>query len=150
MTASPTLCTDPPWVWLASETLGPHPEHQAPPFLGRILPFPDPTELCCRAVRTESSGGPQPWGACCHGGSLELVALGGGGKGRVKVLMGRAAHTCRGSLASPPQHPPGANFYQREPSGQGVGTQLLPIHYMGLFSGGDVGGGGQEMLLVGP
>ena len=56
--------------------------------------------------------------------------------------MGGAAHTCRGSLASPPKSPPGANFYQQEPLGQGVGTQLLPVHYMGLSLLGMVWGGG--------
>ena len=85
-----------------------------------------------------------PWG-----GSLELGALGGWGEGRVKVLMGGAAHTCRGSLASPPKSPPGANFYQRETLGQGVGTQRLPTHSMGLSRRG-MAWGGQEMLWGGP
>ena len=51
-----------------------------------------------------------------------------GGEGRVKVQMGGSAHTCRGSLASPHKRPPGANFYQLEPSGQGVGTHPAPAH----------------------
>ena len=56
--------------------------------------------------------------------------------------MGGAAHTCKGSLASSPKSPPGANFYQQQPLGQGVGTQLLPIHYMGLSLLGMVWGVG--------
>ena len=66
--------------------------------------------------------------------------------------MGGSAHTCRGSLALPHKRPPGANFYQLEPSGQGVGTHPAPAHPLhGPQSSGDgVGGGGQEMLLGDP
>ena len=63
--------------------------------------------------------------------------------------MGGAAHTCKGSLASSPKSPPGANFYQQQPLGQGVGTQLLPIHYMGLSLLGMAWGGGSGDALGG-
>ena len=61
--------------------------------------------------------------------------------------MGGSAHTCRGSLASPPKRPPGANFDQREPSGQGVGAHAAAAHPLHgpQSSGGGVRGSGDAL-----
>ena len=130
LTASPTLCTDPPWVRLASEMLGPLSRAPSTSFLGAYPPLSRPHRPLLQRSEDRVQGDPSPGG----GGT----AMGGvpgawdpwmvGGEGRVKVQMGGSAHTCRGSLASPHKRPPGANFYQLEPSGQGVGTHPAPAY----------------------
>ena len=81
------------------------------------------------------------------GGPWSLGTLEGAGEGRVKVQMGGSAHTGRGSLALTLKCPPGANFYQRKPLGQGVGTHPAldhPLHGP-QSSGGGVRGSGDAL-----
>lgn len=111
--------------------LGPPSRAPSTSFLGTYPPLSRPHRpLLQRSEDRESRGTPAlvgevlPW----WGGPWSLGSLDGGGEGRVKVQMGGSAHTCRGSLASPHKRPPGANFYQLEPSGQGVGTHPAPAH----------------------
>ena len=85
LTASPTLCTDPPWVRLASEMLGPLSRALSTSFLGAYPPLSRPHRPLLQRSEDRVQGDPSPGGGgTAMGGSLELGILGwsGGGEGQ--------------------------------------------------------------------
>ena len=85
LTASPTLCTDPPWVRLASEMLGPPSRALSTSFLGAYPPLSRPHRPLLQRSEDRVQGDPSPGGGgTAMGGSLELGILGwwGGGEGQ--------------------------------------------------------------------